>query len=50
LENGTGNVESTGDEVYESKAILNYVEQDTCERPPLASIRISYDYLKNLQV
>ncbi len=27
-----------------------YVEQDECERPPLESIRISYDYLKNLKV
>ena len=43
-------MESTGDEVFESKAILNYVEQDTCERPLLESIRISYDYLKNLKV
>jgi len=27
-----------------------FVEQDVCERPPLESIRISYDYLKNLDV
>ena len=27
-----------------------FVEQDLCERPPLESARISYDYLKNLTV
>lgn len=27
-----------------------FVEQDICERPPLDSARISYDYLHNLQV
>ncbi len=27
-----------------------YVEQDFCERPPLQSIKISYDYLKNMKV
>ena len=27
-----------------------FVEQDLCERPPLESARISYDYLKNLRV
>ena len=27
-----------------------YVEQDRCDRPPLESARISFDYLKNLQV
>jgi len=27
-----------------------YVEQDFCERPPLESIRISYDFLHNLSV
>jgi len=36
--------------VFESKAILNYIAQDTSERSPLESIRISYDYLKNLKV
>ena len=27
-----------------------YVEQDHCDRPPLESIKISYDYLRNLTV
>ena len=27
-----------------------FVEQDECDRPPLESIKISYDYLKNLKV
>ena len=27
-----------------------YVEQDECERPPLESIKISYDYLENLKL
>lgn len=27
-----------------------YVEQDYCERPPLESIKMSYEYLKNLKV
>ena len=27
-----------------------FVEQDLCERPPLESARISYDYLNNLRV
>ena len=36
--------------VFESKAILNYIAQDTSERSPLESIRISYDCLKNLKV
>jgi sugar phosphate isomerase/epimerase len=27
-----------------------FVEQDVCERPPLESIRISYEYLKSLKV
>jgi len=27
-----------------------FVEQDECDRPPLDSIRISYDYLKKLEV
>ena len=27
-----------------------YVEQDECERPPLESIKISYEYLENLKI
>ena len=27
-----------------------FVEQDTCDGPPIESARISYEYLKNLQV
>jgi sugar phosphate isomerase/epimerase len=27
-----------------------YVEQDECERPPLESVKLSYEYLKNLTV
>jgi len=27
-----------------------YVEQDECEIPPLESIKVSYEYLHNLQV
>jgi sugar phosphate isomerase/epimerase len=27
-----------------------FVEQDRCDRPPLESAKISFDYLKNLQV
>jgi hypothetical protein len=41
LENGTGNVESTGDENLESKAILNYVEQDSWARLPRVDILIN---------
>jgi sugar phosphate isomerase/epimerase len=27
-----------------------YVEQDYCERPPIEAVKLSYDYLSNLQV
>jgi sugar phosphate isomerase/epimerase len=27
-----------------------FVEQDLCERPPIESARISYEYLKGLKV
>jgi len=27
-----------------------YVEQDYCERPPIEAVKMSYDYLRNLQV
>ncbi len=34
----------------QSGIVCYFVEQDRCDRPPLESIRISYDYLKKLKV